>query len=67
MKEPRWLKQIRRFGTTGCYIVKAAESLPARVEPRTPPPGYSSPPLSPAPRQALRSLLALKRPNREAT
>jgi len=66
MRERRWLKRLRRFGTTGCYIVKAAESPPARVEPHTAPSGYKPPALSPAQRDAARSLLALKCPPREA-
>jgi hypothetical protein len=66
MKEERWLKQLRRFGTGGFYIVKAAESPPARVEPRTPPPSCKPLGLSSAQRGAARSLLALKRPLREA-
>ena len=66
MKEARWLKQLRRYGTTDCYIVKAAESLPARVEPRTPLPGYKPPALSPFQRDAAVALLALKRPIQEA-
>jgi len=61
--EPPNAKALRRARMGGCYVIKAAESRPARVtprSPRTPPAGYTPPVPSDEDRALVAALLAYK-------